>query len=127
MFASRVGPQALFFLKKRRAFFEKARFGVPKPCLLRCSEPQALFFQKNDMPFLKKVCFGQKLTFMVNILSILVNIWSNVGTYLPTIRYCVLYGTAYLPTRTYTNGLFNTYFEYVILYITLIPECAYRP
>ena len=56
-----------FFFEKIRAFFEKARFGVPKPCLLRFSEPQALFFQKNDMPFLKKVCFGQKLTFLVNI------------------------------------------------------------
>ena len=117
MFATlfRAAGASFFVFEKRRAFFEKARFGIPKPCLLRFSEPQALFFQKNDMPFLKKVCFGQKLTFMVNIWSILVNIWSNVGTYLPTIRYCVLYGTAYLPTRTV-----RILYIYIYIYIYIV-------
>ena len=67
MFATLFRAAGAFSFVLRRTFFEKARFLVPKPCLLRFSEPQALFFQKNDMPFLKKVCFGQKLTFLVNI------------------------------------------------------------
>ena len=42
-----------------------------------------------DMPFWKKTCFCHCLCFG----SILV----NIRTYLPTIRYCVLYGTCAIP------------------------------
>ena len=60
----RLNRRPLAFLllkvrKKRRAFFEKAHFGVPKPCfrLNRC--PQALFFFVfKRHAFLKKISFS---------------------------------------------------------------------
>ena len=48
----------VFAVEKRRVFFEKARFRVPKPCLLRFRLAAGTFLLKNDMPF-EKVCFGR--------------------------------------------------------------------
>ena len=51
-------PQAPFFLFEiRRVFFEKARFGVPKPCLLRFRLAAGSFCsQKKNMCFVLKMC-----------------------------------------------------------------------
>ena len=60
----------LFFLNEDTPFFEKARFGVPKPCLLRFRLAAGVFvfcFLENDMPFGENVCVGHNLTFLVNI------------------------------------------------------------
>ena len=76
MFAAEQAAAGVFLLKERRAFSEKVRFWVPKPCLRLNRLPQALFLLKNDMPFFRKECSGQKLTILYNILSIFDNVWS---------------------------------------------------
>ena len=45
------------FVEERRAFFAKARFGIPKPCLRLTRWPQALFF------FRKTACLFEKCQF----------------------------------------------------------------
>ena len=55
-----------FFFEKRFAFFEKARFGVPKPCLLRFRLAAVFCFFEKRRAFFEKMFF-QKPTFLVNI------------------------------------------------------------
>ena len=77
--------------------------GNPNPCLLCRSEPQAFFvlhalLEKMHVFICFFVFFASIWSIFVQYLSIFINV-----RYLPTIRYCVLYGTAYLPTRTVRN------------------------
>ena len=74
-----------FFVEKRRVFFEKARFGVPKPCLLRFRLAAGTFFFKKRHAYLKKVCFCQKTDIFNQYWSIFgqyLSIFVNVRTYL---------------------------------------------
>ena len=50
-----VQSRRRFFLIERHVVFAKARFGVPKPCLLRFRLAASVFFF-YVVPFLKKRC-----------------------------------------------------------------------
>ena len=93
-------PMFATFQACRKLFFYDAPFskslvlGSPSHVCYVSGLPQALSFLKNDMPFSRKVCFCQKLNFLITFS----NICPYLSMYLPTVRYCVPYGTAYLPT-----------------------------
>ena len=121
VYESQAAAGALFF-EKRRVFFEKARFQLPKPCLLRfrlaagafCFCFQTCFFVKKTHVLVVFLSFGsivnQYWSIFVQYLSIFVNVRYCVRTYL-------LYGTAYCTVlRTY---LPVPYFELVYTYYIL--------
>ena len=99
----RLAAGAFLFFEKGRAFFEKARFWVPKSCLLRFRLAAGAFcFLFLDMPLflihdLVIVCHLVSIVCQYGSICcpISVNICqcTVLCTYLPTIRYCVLYGT----------------------------------
>ena len=97
MLTSRSELQALFFggdasFLKRRVLFS------PSHVCYVSGLPQALFLCEKRHAFLKKCVFLLNAYIFCQYLSM----------YLPTVRYCGLYGTAYLPTRT-VHLLFCTY------------------
>ena len=72
-----------FLFEKRRAFFEKACFGLPKPCLLRFR--LAAGFKKTKT---KTTCLFEKMCVVLsktNIFLILDNICQYLSMYLPTL------------------------------------------
>ena len=87
-------------VEKRCTFFEKARFGVPKPCLRRFKLAASIFCYMIlfNVSFYMFCVFCQHVVNIVPVFHNICQYLSIYGTaYLPTDLYCVPYGTAYLP------------------------------
>ena len=101
-YVSGLPPAFLFCLKKDVAFLKRRVLVSPSHVCYVSGLPQAFvfsFFLKTTCLF-EKMCFLPKTDIFDKYLSIFDNICQYLSMYLPTVRYCVLYGTAYLPTCT---------------------------